>query len=194
MCSKLWLGYIWGAISGCHYLWVDSTQENIPQNGQRPWKYTSENGQCPTECMTAVSVLNKTHDSCQLVQQNIPQGAVSNRIHLTVNRRQCPTNSSQLPACPTKCIGSCQCVQPHCVDSVQIRLTVNSRQCPTNSSVTSVSKIYWQLPVCSTSLRRQRPTEYTWQRTVTCVQQIHQSCQCIQQNILAAASVFNLTA
>jgi len=60
----------------------------------------------------------------------------------------------------------------------------------------------WQSPVCSTKymtiasllnkihLREQCPTEYTWQWTVACVQQIHDSCQCVQQNILAAASVF----
>jgi hypothetical protein len=65
-----------------------------------------------------------------------------------------------------------------------------------------VSNNVWLLSVCSTKymtaaslfnklhLREQCPTEYTWQWTVASVQQINHSCQCVQQNILAVASVF----
>ena len=160
------------------YLRMNSVQGNM-----------SENGQYPTECMTVVSVPSKIYDSCQLAEQNTPQRAVSNRIHLTVNSCLCPTNSSQMPVCPTKYTSSCQCVQqnilaaanvfnktddscqcvqqntPHCVDSVQQNTPDSEQSTESNKFITVASvsnKIYWQLPVCSTKYDScQCPTKYT---------------------------------
>ena len=76
MGSKLGLGYIWGAISGCHYLWVDSIQENYLRinsvHGNVP-----ENGQYLTECMTVSSVQQNAPHCVDSVQQNTPDSEVA---------------------------------------------------------------------------------------------------------------------
>lgn len=61
----------------------------------------------------------------------------------------------------------------------------DSRQCAQQNK--------WQLPVCWTKYTSKSSVQQntTRQWAVACVRQIHDSCQGVQQNIFATASVFN---